>query len=82
MLNPGTGELFSSGHSQERDKRLLKVVHSIEVLLQVNLLVRQVTFFNVKIEKFVGDNSRQSFAFPVSACWVVEFNHKSPFNTG
>ena len=66
MLNPGTGELFSSGHSQERDKRLLKVVHSIEVLLQVNLLVRQVTFFNVKIEKFVGDNSRQSFAFPVS----------------
>ena len=66
MLNPGTGELFSSGHSQERDKRLLKVVHSIKVLLQVNLLVRQVTFFNVKIEKFVGDNSRQSFAFPVS----------------
>ena len=66
MLNPGTGELFSSGHSQERDKRLLKVVHSIEVLLQVNLLVRQVTFFNVKIEKFVGDNSGQSFAFPVS----------------
>ena len=66
MLIPGTGELFSSGHSQERDKRLLKVVHSIEVLLQVNLLVRQVTFFNVKIEKFVGDNSRQSFAFPVS----------------
>ena len=66
MLNPGTGELFSSGHPQERDKRLLKVVHSIEVLLQVNLLVRQVTFFNVKIEKFVGDNSRQSFAFPVS----------------
>ena len=58
--------LFSSGHSQERDKRPLKVVHSIEVLLQVNLLVRQVTFFNVKIEKFVGDNSRQSFAFPVS----------------
>ena len=38
MLNPGTGELFSSGHSQERDKRPLKVVHSIEVLLQVNLL--------------------------------------------
>ena len=67
MLNPGTGELFSSGHSQERDKRLLKVVHSIEVLLQVNLLVRQVTFFNVKIEKFVGDNSRQSFAFLVSS---------------
>ena len=66
MLNPGTGELFSSGHSQERDKRLLKVVHSIEVLLQVNLLVRQVTFINVKIEKFVGDNSRQSFGFPVS----------------
>ena len=28
--------------------------------------VRQVTFFNVKIEKFVGGNSRQSFAFPVS----------------
>ena len=23
-------------------------------------------FFNVKIEKFVGGNSRQSFAFPVS----------------
>ena len=23
-------------------------------------------FFNVKIEKFVGDNSRQSLAFPVS----------------
>ena len=67
MLNPGTGDLFSSGHSQERDKRLLKVVHSIEVLLQVNLLVRQVTFFNVKIEKFVGDNSRQSFVFPVSS---------------
>ena len=66
MLNPGTGELFSSGHSQERDKRLLKVVHSIEVLLQVKLLVRQVTFFNVKIKKFVGDNLRQSFAFPVS----------------
>ena len=65
MLNPGTGELFSSGHSQERDKRLLKVVHSIEVLFQVKLLVRQVTFLNVKIEKFVGDNSRQSFAFPV-----------------
>ena len=37
-LNPGTGKLFSSGHSQERDKRPLKVVHSIEVLLQVNLL--------------------------------------------
>ena len=37
-LNPETGELFSSGHSQERDKRQLKVVHSIEVLLQVNLL--------------------------------------------
>ena len=66
MLNPGTGELFSSGHSQERDKRLLKVVHSIEVLLQVNLLVRQVTFFNVKIKNFVGDNLRQSFPFPVS----------------
>ena len=65
MLNPGTGELFSSGHSQERDKRLLKVVHSIEVLFQVKLLVRQVTFLNVKIEKFVGDSSRQSFAFPV-----------------
>ena len=28
--------------------------------------VRQVTFFNVKIEKFVGGNSTQSFAFPVS----------------
>ena len=27
MLNPGTGKLFSSGHSQERDKRPLKVVH-------------------------------------------------------
>ena len=26
----------------------------------------QVTFFNVKFEKFVGGNSRQSFAFPVS----------------
>ena len=65
MLNPGTGKLFQAA-TQERDKRLLKVVHSIEVLLQVNLLVRQVTFFNVKIEKFVGDNSRQSFAFPVS----------------
>ena len=38
MLNPETGELFSSGHSQEREKRPLKVVHSIEVLLQVNLL--------------------------------------------
>ena len=65
MLNPGTGKLFQAA-TQERDKRLLKVVHSIEVLLQVNLLVRQVTFFNVKIEKFVGDNSRQSLAFPVS----------------
>ena len=29
-------------------------------------LVRQVTFFNVKIEKFVGGSSRQSFTFPVS----------------
>ena len=29
MLNPGTGELFSSGHSQERDKRPLNVVSSI-----------------------------------------------------
>ena len=28
--------------------------------------VRHVTFFNAKIEKFVGDNSRQSLAFPVS----------------
>ena len=27
-----------SDYSQERDKRLLKVVHSIEVLLQVNLV--------------------------------------------
>ena len=26
----------------------------------------QVTFFNVKFEKFVGGNSRQSFAFSVS----------------
>ena len=26
----------------------------------------QDTFFNVKIEKFVVDNSRQSLAFPVS----------------
>ena len=28
--------------------------------------VCQVTFCSVKIEKFVGGNSRQSFAFPVS----------------
>jgi len=28
--------------------------------------VRQVTFFDVKIEKVVGGNSRQSFAFSVS----------------
>ena len=28
--------------------------------------VRQGTFFNVKIEKFLGGNSRQSFGFPVS----------------
>ena len=32
MLNPGIGELFSSGHSQEGDKKPLKVVHSIEVI--------------------------------------------------
>ena len=38
MLNPGTGKLFSSGHSQEREKRPLKVVHAIEVLLQMKLL--------------------------------------------
>ena len=41
--------------------------------------VRQVTFFNVKIEKFGGDNSRQSCAFLVSgAGWLVEFNFKCP----
>jgi len=28
--------------------------------------VRQFKFLNVKIEKFVGDNSRQSFAFQMS----------------
>ena len=32
MLNPGIGELFLSDHSQERDKRPLKVVHSIKVI--------------------------------------------------
>ena len=32
MLNPGIGELFLSDYSQERDKRLLKVVHSIKVI--------------------------------------------------
>ena len=29
--------------------------------------VRQVKFLNVKIEKFVGGNSRQSFTFPVTS---------------
>ena len=48
MLNPGTGKLFSSGPSQERDKRPQKVVHSIEVnvLLQVNLLTIRSTLVN------------------------------------
>ena len=41
--------------------------------------VRQVTFFNVKIEKFVGANLSH---FQCLACWVVEFNYKCPFNTG
>ena len=41
--------------------------------------VRQVTFFNVKIEKFEGGNLSH---FRCLACWVVEFNYKCPFNTG
>ena len=44
--------------------------------------VRQVMFFNVKIEQFVGGNLRQSFAFPVSGMLGGEFNYKCPFNTG
>ena len=41
--------------------------------------VRQVTFFNVKIETFVG--GKLSY-FWCLACWVVEFNNKCPLNTG
>ena len=36
-------------------------------------LVRQVTFFNVKIEKFVGGSSRQSFIFHISGVWHVRW---------
>ena len=36
--------------------------------------VCQVTFFNVKIEKVVGGNSRKSFAFPVSVWHVGWWN--------
>ena len=38
----------------------------------------QGTFFNVKIEKFLGQNLSY---FRCLACWVVEFNYKCPFNT-
>ena len=44
--------------------------------------VREVTFFNVKLEKFVGGHSRQSSHFRGLACWVVAFDYKCPFNTG
>ena len=47
-VKPWDRETFSSGHSQERDKRPLKVVHSIEVLLQVNLLTILSTQFFVR----------------------------------
>ena len=40
----------------------------------------QVTFFNVKIEKLVGGNSRQSFAFQVSG--MLHGGGKCLFNTG
>ena len=39
-------------------------------------------FFNVKIEKFVGDNLSHFRMSHCLACLVVEFNYKSPFNTG
>ena len=41
--------------------------------------VCQVTFFNVKIEKFVGCNLSHFWCL---ACWEVEFKYKCPFNTG
>ena len=41
--------------------------------------VRQVTFFNIKIEEFVGGNLSH---FRRLAFWVVECNYKCPFNTG
>ena len=39
--------------------------------------VRQVMFFNVKIEKFVGGNFPH---FRCLACWLVEFNYKCLLN--
>ena len=41
--------------------------------------VRQVRFFNIKIERFEGSNLSH---FRCLACWVVENNNKRPFNTG
>ena len=36
----------------------------------------------MKIEKFVGDNLSHFHMSHCLACLVVEFNYKSPFNTG
>ena len=43
--------------------KLNKKQHSTVKLIN---RARQVKFLNVKIDKFVGGNSRKSFAFPVS----------------
>ena len=61
--------------SSTQTKRNRKQYCTVELINQLC----QVTFFNVKIEKFVGGNLSN---FWYLACWVVEFNYKCLFNTG
>ena len=56
-------------------KRNSKQYCTVKLIKQV----RRITYFNVKIEKFVGGNLSY---FRRLACWAVEFNYKCPFNTG
>ena len=46
--------------------------------MQLNAVL-EVTFFTVKLEKFVGGSLSHFWCL---ACQVVEFDYKSLFNTG